>query len=223
VAPATERDILMCKAARWRNRLEWLPRAGRLLADDAAVRWAAPVALGVIGGLDLIAGSKDWHLAVIGVLDEPAHLVTAGLVLALLPRGFASRVGAWALAASVAIDLDHLPLYTFAPGFATEGGRPPTHSLVTVLVLLVGGALAPKWRAALAGIATGVVLHFLRDVGTGPGVSLGWPIFPQNVKVPYSVYFGAMAAVTGLVIFRRRFRAHQAGTPCPQPASAVCS
>jgi hypothetical protein len=29
---------------------------------------------------------------VIGMLDEPAHLLTAGLVLALLPRSFATRV-----------------------------------------------------------------------------------------------------------------------------------
>jgi inner membrane protein len=176
------------------------------MVNDPVVRRAAPMALGVIGGLDLVAASRDWNLAVIGVLDEPAHLLTAALVLALLPRSFAARVGAWALAASVAIDLDHLPLYTFAPGFATEGGRPPTHSLGTILVLLLAGVLAPKWRAAFIGIATGVGLHFVRDVATGPGLSLGWPVVPQNVRVPYYFYFGAMTVVACLVILGRRRR-----------------
>jgi inner membrane protein len=160
----------------------------------------------VIAGLDLLAASRDWHLAAIGVLDEPAHLLTAALVLALLPRSFATRVGAWALAASMAIDLDHIPLYTFAPGFATEGGRPPTHSLGTILVLLLAGLLVPRWRAAFVGIASGVGLHFLRDIGTGPGLSLGWPIVPENIRIPYYAYFAVMAVVAGLVVVARRPR-----------------
>jgi inner membrane protein len=177
-----------------------------LLSSDKITRWGAPAALGAIGVLDRVAASRDWHLSVIGMLDEPAHLLTAGLVLALLPRSFATRVGVWALAASVAIDLDHIPLYTFAPGFSTEGGRPPTHSLGTILVMLVAGALLPKRRWAFVGVATGVGLHFVRDVATGPGLSLGWPIFPENLRVPYYVYFAAIAIVTGLVVLVRRPR-----------------
>ena len=90
------------------------------------------------------------------------------------------------LAASVALDLDHLPLYLGAPMGAE--GRPPTHSLLTVAVLATGGLLMRRHRSDLLAGSLGVALHLVRDVATGPGVPLWWPISSHPVIAPYAGY-----------------------------------
>jgi inner membrane protein len=149
-------------------------------------------------------------VAATGVLDEPAHLSTAGLaLLACRPWNWLSRhraESAVVLAASVLIDLDHVPLYAGVPHIAS-GGRPYSHSLTTVALLLVVALALPagrrRWPAAGA---TGVALHLVRDLATGPGVTLFWPISSADVLVPYWVYavvcVGLAAAAT--VRMRRR-------------------
>jgi hypothetical protein len=52
---------------------------------------------------------------------------------------------------SVAIDVDHIPLYTFAPGFIVSG-RPPTHSLITVLALMIAAVLLKVIRILCLGL-----------------------------------------------------------------------
>ncbi|SRR6266487_1500203 len=84
-------------------------------ADLGSVRlWAYPIVLaGVALGFDAAYRGVQFGLLSTGPLDEVAHLATAALgLLALVcfidvPRRFYVA----ALAASVAVDLDHIPLY----------------------------------------------------------------------------------------------------------------
>jgi hypothetical protein len=51
-----------------------------------------------------------------------------------------------------------------------QAQRPVTHSLSTVAVFAAAAAASRRHRAVLAGVTTGLVLHFARDVAEGyPG------------------------------------------------------
>ena len=145
--------------------------------------WAGPALLaGVALGFDALNRRVPFGLLSTGPLDEVAHLATAALGLMVLaclvdaPRRFYIA----ALVASVAIDLDHIPLYL---GLLPDNGqRPVTHSLATVAVFAGAAVVSRQHRAVLAGIATGLVLHFARDIAEGPpGVRLLWPLHPAFV------------------------------------------
>jgi inner membrane protein len=140
--------------------------------------WAGPALLaGVALGFDALNRRIPFGLLSTGPLDEVAHLATAALGLMVLaclvdvPRRFYVA----ALVASVAIDLDHIPLYL---GLLPDNGqRPVTHSLTTVAVFAGVAAVSRRHRAVLAGAATGLVFHFARDIAEGPpGVRLLWPV-----------------------------------------------
>ncbi len=132
--------------------------------------------------------------AVVGALDEPAHLATAALVLLAVRRpAWLSRHRAEVaavLAATVLIDVDHLPLYAGVNAIAPAGGRPYSHSLLTVTVLVALSLILPPGRRRwpLTG-AVGVCLHFLRDAVTGPGLTLWWPISDRSVVLPQEPYW----------------------------------
>jgi inner membrane protein len=153
--------------------------------------------------LDAVQGARFWPVAVVGLLDEPAHLLTAWLLLAALLPSSRRTVLPWALAASVAIDLDHVPLYLWGVGTATGSGRPVTHSLLFALMLLAAGMPAGRVRTALSGLAAGVLAHLVRDIATGPGVPLLWPVQDQSVQLPYTIYLTALGAVTVVTVLRR--------------------
>ncbi len=159
------------------------------------------VALAVVAVLDLVAESRRWPLPVVGLLDEPAHLITAGLVLVALPAG-TRPLWSWALVGAVAIDVDHVPLYLYGDAVAGDGGRPVTHSMATVLLLLAAAAAVRRYRCALAGLACGVALHLVRDLATGPGVPLLWPL-PGAAQVPYPLYAAALVGVTLVAVARQ--------------------
>jgi inner membrane protein len=151
-------------------------------------------ALGVLI-VDLVISGNSLSIPVLGPLDEIGHLLTAAIILLALPLS-GWRIAPWALLGAVAIDADHIPLYTFASDFSV-GGRPPTHSLLTVLVLLsVAGSGPPAVRIPCAGLALGVCLHFVRDVSTGPGLPLIWPVSDVAVRWPYAAY----TAILGLAM-----------------------
>ncbi len=85
--------------------------------------------------LDLIANAGSRSTPEIGALDEPAHLATGMLVVALLLalmrfRPTVAFVAA-ALVASTAIDVDHIPQYLGWNGLTEGAPRPFTHSLLT--------------------------------------------------------------------------------------------
>jgi inner membrane protein len=125
----------------------------------------------LLAGLALAFDSADrrvdFSILATGALDEPAHLATGALGLLALscfidaPRRFYVA----GLIASVAIDLDHVPQLF---GVGNQYQRPVTHSLSTVVVVVVAAALSRRHRAVLAGAATGLLIHFARDIAEGP-------------------------------------------------------
>lgn len=132
-----------------------------------------------------------------GTIDEPAHLATC-LVVLLAVVAVASRPSpafvASALIASVAIDIDHIPAYLGWDGLTGTLPRPYSHSLLVVgLLLLAGWASRGRARQIWLGIAFGVGAHLLRDLATGPGVPLLWPLSSSATTYPYPIYVGALA------------------------------
>lgn len=168
---------------------------------DAVTRRPHPVvplvALAVVATLDWVAGRRHWSVPVVAVLDEPAHLITAWLVLVAVSSRLARPVQLWALLGAVVIDLDHVPLYLWWALLAEPDGRPVTHSLATVVVLVALGAV-PRLRVPALGLALGVLLHLARDLATGPGVPLLWPLVDRSVQIPYTVYAVALT-VTAVI------------------------
>jgi inner membrane protein len=173
----------------------------------------ASAALVAVLGVDLLLAARRWSVPAEAVLDEPAHLLTAGL-LALAVGVRSGRVLAWVLAGAVLIDLDHVPLYLGAEVTA-DGGRPVSHSVTTVLVLLAAAGVWRAQRTRLAALALGVVLHVVRDLATGPGVPLLWPLLPASVQMPYAVYLGLLVAALAAVAVRawRDGAGRPAGSP----------
>jgi inner membrane protein len=164
-----------------------------------AVRsWAYPVLLaGVALGFDAANRRVPFGLVSTGLLDEVAHLAAAALGLLVLvsfidvPRRFYVA----ALIASVAIDLDHIPLYLGL--LPDRGQRPVTHSLATVAVFAGAAALSRRHRAVLAGAATGLVLHFARDIAEGPpGVRMLWPLQQTAWTASYGWFLGMIIVLT---------------------------
>ena len=172
------------------------------LRPPAAVLVAALVTIGL---LDVVASLRTWPTAVVGLLDWPAHLLTAWLVLAALGFRLSTTVQGWALFAAIAIDVDHVPLYLHWHLIPAPDGRPVTHSLATVVLLLALTAV-PRLRAPAAGLALGLVLHLTRDLVTGPGVTLAWPVHGGGVLLPYAVYVAALVVVTAAAVLVGRRR-----------------
>ncbi len=153
--------------------------------------------------LDLVRTARDWPLPVLGVLDEPAHLLTAWLVLATFSaRTTALRLLPWVLAGAVLLDLDHVPVFLGLDVSATPSGRPVTHSLVTVAALLVAAAAVRRWRLPLTGLAVGTATQLLRDLCTGPGVPLFWPL-GADVRLDYLAYVLVLTALVAAGTLRR--------------------
>jgi membrane-bound metal-dependent hydrolase YbcI (DUF457 family) len=126
-----------------------------------------------------------------GPVDEVAHLATAALGLLVLARFTAAprRFYVAALIASVAIDVDHIPLYLGLLG--NQAQRPVTHSLTTVAVFAAAAAVSRKHRAVLGGVATGLALHFARDIAEGyPGVRVFWPLQDTSLMASYWWFLG---------------------------------
>ncbi len=140
--------------------------------------WTVPI---LLAGLALAFDAADrrvsFSVLATGALDEPAHLAAGALGLLALscfidvPRRFYVA----GLIASVAIDLDHIPLFFFGVGNPNQ--RPVTHSLATVAVVVVAAAASRRHRAVLAGAAVGLLIHLARDIAEGPpGVRMLWPL-----------------------------------------------
>jgi len=152
---------------------------------------------GIALAFDAMDRRVPFGLLSTGLLDEVAHLATAALGLMVLaclidaPRRFYVA----ALVASVAIDLDHIPLYLELLG--DDGQRPVTHSLATVVVFTVAAAVSRRHRAVLAGVVTGLLLHFARDIAEGPpGVRLLWPLDGRAWTASYWWFLGMIIVFT---------------------------
>ncbi len=170
-----------------------------LRGRDLVRLWAVPVLLaGVALAFDAADRRVSFSILATGGLDEPAHLATGALGLLALscfidvPRRFYVA----GLIASVAIDLDHIPLYL---GVGNPYQRPVTHSLATVAVVVVAAAASRQHRAVLAGASAGLLIHFARDIAEGPpGVRMLWP-FQDTAWTASARWFWAMIIVFTVV------------------------
>jgi len=167
-------------------------------APDWTRLWAYPMLLaGIALAFDAADRRVPFSVLASGPLDEVAHLAFAAmgmLVLACLidlPRRFYAA----ALIASVAIDLDHIPLYLGLLG--NQDQRPVTHSLGTVIIFVAAAVASRRHRVVFAGIVTGLVLHFARDIAEGPpGVRMLWPIQQTAWTASYWWFLGMVIVLT---------------------------
>jgi len=188
-----------------------VPGSGRVGADgspgwpgmrSAVLRpvlwWAGPLVLAAAAlAFDATDRRIPFGVWTTGPVDEVAHLSTAALGLLVLARfiDVPRRFYVAALIASVAIDVDHIPLYLGLLG--NQAQRPVTHSLSTVAVFVAAAAASRRHRAVLAGVATGLVLHFARDIAEGyPGVRVFWPLQDTSWMVSYRWFLGMIVVFT---------------------------
>jgi inner membrane protein len=167
--------------------------------------------VGAVLAVDLIWGSVVGSTGSIFfvVVDWPAHLATCAIALlvvaAVTERRISLRFGVAALIASVAIDLDHLPNYLGSQILTGSLPRPYTHSLLAIVLLLVlARALHGDRRQIALGLAFGLATHLFRDLATGPGVPLLWPISGSTSSIPYPFYAATLAvAAASLTVLAR--------------------
>jgi inner membrane protein len=166
--------------------------------------------------IDAVLANRRWSVPVTALLDEPAHLLTASVLLVAVLPARALPLAPWALAGAVLIDVDHVVLYLPALHGHIDG-RPVTHSLATVLILaLAGTAARGRWRTPLLGLALGVCLHLVRDLAApigGPGVPLLWPVYTDALVLPYPSYSAVLVAVLAVVAVRQWRRGHPPHVP----------
>lgn len=151
--------------------------------------------LGLILSVDAILASEHVGVLQFGLLDEPAHISTAAIALlgaVGLQRMFDHpEWTVWSFVFSMAIDIDHIPgIMGFSD--SPHHGRPITHSLISPLVLGFIWLATDRRNAMVSGAATGVLLHFLRDIATGPGLPLLWPASRTHFRLPHRAYAGAL-------------------------------
>jgi inner membrane protein len=161
---------------------------------------AAAACLAGILGADHVIRARNPRWLLSGLLDEPAHLATGALVLLNL-RAPPPAFTAGFLAGCLLPDLDHVPLALRAEHPSLDTPRPRTHCLATLAALAPAAAID---RDAAAGAAAGCLAHFARDVATGPGAPLLWPLTDRPVRLPYAAYAAAMAALTAAAARRTR-------------------
>jgi len=161
------------------------------------------IAVAVILALHPVLGGIEASPLIVGPLDWAAHLATALLLLANLRRPLPLATVSAALLAVVALDVDHLPGYLGADFLTTGTPRPYPHSALTVIVALAAAAaLRGTGRRIALGIAVGVVAHLLRDVASGGGVALLWPLSADGVRISFwleAVAIGALATRAWIV------------------------
>jgi inner membrane protein len=142
----------------------------------------------------------------LGAADWTGHLATTAIIVAAIPRPLprALIIGAFA---GILIDLDHIPDLFADEGITDQTPRPVSHSLLTVLA--IGGIAAavrarvPRYGDFAVGVAIGVPMHLVRDVFTGPGVALFWPL-DTVVEGPFLVYLVGLMLVALYAALRPR-------------------
>jgi inner membrane protein len=186
-----------------------LPRA---LSRPLVVTSLALTAVVIIAVIDIVLADRRLPIPVTALFDEPAHLLTAAVLLVAVLPAQALPIAPWALAGAVLIDLDHVVLLLPAPLHVDIDGRPVTHSLATVLILgLAGTAARGRWRTPLLGLAVGVSLHLTRDLAApigGPGISLLWPASTSPLVLPYPGYLAVLVTVLAIIAVRQLRRRH---------------
>ncbi|MEA2329993.1 MAG: inner membrane protein [Thermoleophilaceae bacterium] len=157
-------------------------------------RAAALGCLATLAFADYVIFRRRPPWIVLGLFDHPAHLATAGLLVLNGPR----RTSRWTLgylAGSLLPDLDHVPLALQSERPTPDDPRPVSHCLLAVAPVAALAAVTQSER--LNGLATGMVAHFMRDLGVGTGVPLLWPASGRSLRIPYAAYAGACLLLAG--------------------------
>jgi inner membrane protein len=139
-------------------------------------------------------------------LDWTAHLLTTLFIVWAVKPLVNQRQLVPALVASVVIDADHIPGELGSHILTGGTQRPYTHSLTTVVVLLMLAAARPEWRDWASGAALGVASHLWRDLAEPQtsSVSLFWPVSDHGVNTPAAVYLGSVAVLAVIALVRSR-------------------
>jgi hypothetical protein len=197
----------------------------RWVGTAAAKRWVGVLLALYAFATDWLSGWHGMNFAMRGLLDWPAHLATALVILGAVIRmrgALTDQRFGWAmLACSVLIDVDHLPEEFGSDALTNGTPRPYTHALWVVIVLTLAWATArffvarsrrprpAKVGLILAGAAWGVAAHFVRDIATAP-MSFWWPVTDMAVEVPYWWYVVALTVIIAIGPVRRRSRSTDA-------------
>ncbi len=162
--------------------------------------WAPLLAVLVVLAVNPPLGHLDAEkqFALTGLVDWTGHIATGVVLVALLcpPRRMAAAI----IVFSVVLDVDHIPLQLGSDILTAGTPRPYTHSLLTIVVVL---AIAGATRSQVAlGAAIGIAGHLLRDVGTGDGVSLLWPLTDAVASIPFALYIGILTGLAAVAALR---------------------
>jgi inner membrane protein len=181
-----------------------------LLRGSEPIRLSVGLVAGVLV-LDslwaLVAGSPGSFAY--AFVDLPAHAAVCTVALLALAGtqrpGLSKAFVIAALIASVAIDLDHIPGYLGSHLLGGNLPRPDTHGLLPIVVLIGIGAVVPngRLRPIALGIAFGLSAHLVRDLATGPGVPLAWPVAGGTATIPYAVFAGSLLLAAAAPIVAR--------------------
>jgi membrane-bound metal-dependent hydrolase YbcI (DUF457 family) len=158
------------------------------------LRRIAPLALAAVAVTDLVARRRCWSRPVAGVLDEIAHLGTGAIVLSAFPRpdrSFSREL----LAASVLLDVDHVPDALGWRALRPRRMRPVPHSVATLLAL----ACSPRLDGAFVGVSA----HLVRDLATGTNsVPLLWPFSRRPFSIRYRTYAAGLTLLAAQSLIR---------------------
>jgi inner membrane protein len=140
----------------------------------------------------------DTDFLLFGFVDWIGHLATGVVLITRLwpPRRMAAAI----LVFSVVLDVDHLPLELGTDVLTAGTPRPYTHGLLTILVVL--GAAGLLRSQVLLGAAIGLAGHLFRDLGTGDGVPLLWPLSDAGASVPFALYIGVLTGLAAVAALR---------------------
>lgn len=170
------------------------------------VTGAIVAAVMLVALVDLFAWRGRPGVAGWGALDFAAHAATGFLFVAAVVRKLTTGSVAAVVAASVLIDLDHLPAFLGSGVIQGTAPRPYPHSVAgLILVLLAARALRAPARTTVL-IVSALALHFWRDMAEpdGPGLVLLWPLSHAVATVPYWLYAGTMLVLLSVALVRDR-------------------
>lgn len=172
-------------------------KSGRLWALAAA-----GAALSILTGDHLVAGRELSTLAS-AAWDEPAHALTAFVLLGVFGLPYLKKFWVAVLSGSVLFDVDHLPAELGFRVLTRGTDRPYSHSLTTViLMLLLASVLARPAKGQALALAVAFVAHLFRDLAEGASVPLLWPLTSHGFRLDYRVY--AAVLITGAAFWLRR-------------------
>lgn len=172
---------------------------GRTVPPVAGLTVAIVCAAVVVTAVDVVAWRARPGQAVWGALDESGHAATGFILACAVLRDRTIKRIAMVVAASVLIDLDHIPGFFGSAIIQGHAPRPYTHSIAgLVLVLAIAAACRVPARIVIL-LGAALALHFWRDLAEpgGPGLAFAWPVSHAVATIPYGLY----AAVVGLLVF----------------------